>query len=52
MLCLGRANYFRFNNPEQAMKLKGDIRFEEGDSNGQPSGGKYLPNPISPYSAP
>lgn len=25
MLCLGRANYFRFNHPEQAMKLRGSI---------------------------
>ena len=23
MLCLGRANYFRFNHPEQAMRLRG-----------------------------
>lgn len=41
MLCLGRANYFRFNHPEQAMKLKGNNNttslpvVEEGSSTRQ-----------------
>ena len=32
MLCLGRTNYFRFNHPEQAMKLKGCTSGETAES--------------------
>lgn len=36
MLCLGHSNYFRFNHPEQAMKLKeattnGEVLQPRGD---------------------
>ena len=49
MLCLGRANYFRFNHPEQAMRLRGtgplSPRSEDAEAATHPNstnGGEFL----------